>query len=1233
MQTTLLSLAIALILALLAALLGPHFVDWNAHRATFEQQASQLVGLPVRVAGPMDVRLLPSPTLNLNDIQIGEPGDPQTVRARALGIEFALPPLLSGKLNAVEMRLIGPELQLALGQDGAAIAPAALAGMNVEALSIDKLVVEDARVVLSDGKSGAQAALDKLWFNGEVRALRGPFRGEGAFVLDGGLYAYRISAGRPEPAGTRLKLTLEPSGRPVVAEADGLLNLVDGTPRFEGLASLSRRIPAGKGDRGFAEPWHVRSQVKADAAKALFEQVDIQYGPDERALKLNATAEARFGADPRLDVIVSAHQLDADRLLAVAEGKPATPRDALGYLLAGAMETWQPPLPVQIGFGIDAVTLGGAVLQNVRGDLEISRDGASIAGLEIRAPGHTHVQASGRLGDAGEAGFAGPVNISAGDPRVFMSWFDGHTNVLPAPSKPLKLRGDLTWSPGRFALEGLNASLDRNAFGGSLSYVAAYEAQGARVTANLKAEDIDLDALIDIAGASAREIERPEEVTLGLQLGRLRYAGIDAHRVNVALTLNGEALAIETLSIDDFGGANVSASGRIDLKADRPAGQLSFDAAFPDGKTLAALGTRFLPEWSETLQRVAAAASPATFNGQTRPEPSAGPHGRVALNATGQMGPARLKLTSVFDGGVANAGRSGMTLQAVFDADDMNALLKMAAADTYLSVPAEPGRATLTLKGRADTDMRVESHIEATGLDMRVGGSVREFTGGLRSASLDVIVSKAALKLPAAGMAGVPVSGTASVSIDPDGLRIEKLQARVSDSGVNGRADVQFGVPANVSGDLTLDTLDLPASLAAAGIPLRADDGKTWSASPFPALPLPVLAGSLNVNAARAGIAADMQASKLRASVVFRKTDIAIQSLDAELHRGKLSGDLVLRKAGDGIAVSGHVLVSDADATPFLAGEKPGVLNGRATLDLAFDGAGLSPRALIGSLNGKGTLVFERGWISALDPKAFGAVTRSIDQGLPLDQGRIQEAALRVLDAGPLVVHRAEANLSLAAGVLRIESFTSSADRADLRASGSYNLSDSNVDLRFVLQGATQRGMEQRPELVMSVRGPAQAPARVVDVSMLTGWLAMRSVEQQSKRIEAIEQGRPADSALPAMEPDDATDLPETAPILPRTRPRQPATRTRGEPPVQRVTPLSPPSAPSAPPARSSVGIGALPPPVEIRPAPGERRQVTPPQQAAPQQSAPPAETAPRAPSAQGNPFPTPIGSPPVRNF
>ena len=65
MQTTLLGLAIAFIIALIAALVGPYFIDWNQFRPQFETEATRVVGAPVRVGGELDARLLPTPSLRL----------------------------------------------------------------------------------------------------------------------------------------------------------------------------------------------------------------------------------------------------------------------------------------------------------------------------------------------------------------------------------------------------------------------------------------------------------------------------------------------------------------------------------------------------------------------------------------------------------------------------------------------------------------------------------------------------------------------------------------------------------------------------------------------------------------------------------------------------------------------------------------------------------------------------------------------------------------------------------------------------------------------------------------------------------------------------------------------------------------------------------------------------------------------------------------------------------------
>ena len=85
MQTTLLGLAIAAILALVTALVGPAFVDWGQYRAHFEAEASRMADQPVRIAGAIDVRLLPTPKIMLRDVEVGPRAAPvfgaQAVRA------------------------------------------------------------------------------------------------------------------------------------------------------------------------------------------------------------------------------------------------------------------------------------------------------------------------------------------------------------------------------------------------------------------------------------------------------------------------------------------------------------------------------------------------------------------------------------------------------------------------------------------------------------------------------------------------------------------------------------------------------------------------------------------------------------------------------------------------------------------------------------------------------------------------------------------------------------------------------------------------------------------------------------------------------------------------------------------------------------------------------------------------------------------------------------------------
>ena len=160
MQTTLLSIAIALILALLAALVGPHVIRWNDHRAFFEAEASRLVGIKVKVGGDIDAALLPFPSVTLRAIAIGPAGEGSRMRARSLRIELGLGPLMRGELRATEMKLVAPQFNIGLDSQGQIDwPPLALAN---ETLSIDRLSIEDGRATLTDATSKSRLVLDQV---------------------------------------------------------------------------------------------------------------------------------------------------------------------------------------------------------------------------------------------------------------------------------------------------------------------------------------------------------------------------------------------------------------------------------------------------------------------------------------------------------------------------------------------------------------------------------------------------------------------------------------------------------------------------------------------------------------------------------------------------------------------------------------------------------------------------------------------------------------------------------------------------------------------------------------------------------------------------------------------------------------------------------------------------------------------------------------------------------------
>jgi large subunit ribosomal protein L24 len=1086
-QTTLLSIAIALILALLAALIGPHFIHWNDHRAFFESEASRLVGVRVKVSGDIDAKLLPFPAVTLGGIAIGSAGETSRMQAGSLRLELALGPLMRGELRATEMRLVAPQFNVGLDAQGQIDWPPL--ALSTETLSIDRLSVENGRIGLIDAASGTRLTLDQVRFSGEVRSLTGPIRGSGGFVSDGAIYGYELSAGKSAPEGTRVRFSLKTDERPLNVEADGMLAFDNGSPRFDGALTLLRPAAAvvADGKAVASEPWRLTSKVKANTGSAKLEEVSFQYGPDERAVTLAGSADFAFGQYPQMQGTLAARQVDLDRLLAKADGaKPDAPRRlplaavrAFGEMLGGAL---RPSWPVQLAVKVDAMTVGGGTVQSVGTELRSDGKTWTVDKLEFRAPGFTHIKADGRLFALGKGlGFVGGAAIDSQDPRNLLTWLTGSARSA-APIKPWHAIGDVTLNPSRIAIERLQTQIDRGTIEGDIAYAWPQDGKPARVDADLRVSELDLDALFG-AGESALAglgLERPGEAKLAVEAERARFAGLEARNVAARFTLDGSGLAIERVSVGDFGDMSLVATGRIQTLT-APGGSITVYLDARDLNGLIALSDKYAPVFAEPLRRLAVRQKTATLRAEVSlASGSSTTTGKVEL--TGQLGAVRTTVSAVASGkaeafSLTDLGALSGTdvrIDSKFETDESGALLALLGLDRMVAAEPRPARLTLAANGPLGRDLRLEGKLEAGPIDVGGIGVIRR-----------------------------PASQPATVSLD-------QFSGTFGGSKVQGRLALRTGEDARLDGTVEAEAIETPAVVAAAvGMPPRKDakDAKAsgWSTEPFIWNTLG-LAGRIEFKSQRATLLPGATAQQLRGVVRFNPTEIVFEDIAGEMGKGKLEGRLAMTNGSEGLSARVRMALTDADPGALFAGVQSSALSGRLTAQTELEGAGRSPAAFMGSLTGFGHLILEKAQLSGLNPGVFGGVTRAIELGVPLAGNRTREFVTGLLDSAPLPVARATAAVNISAGQARLSDINIQATGADVQASASFDFAEAALDARLTLNGVAPTPGAQRPAVLIALKGALPSPQRTVDVSLLTNWLTLRAVEQQARQIDAMER-------------------------------------------------------------------------------------------------------------------------------
>lgn len=1151
MQTTLLGLAIAVILALVAALVGPLLLDWGSHRTLFEAEASRLIGVKVRVTGNIDARLLPSPRLTLHDIEIGDGAD--TVRARSLGVEFALGSLMRGEWRATELHVVGPQLSLGLDASGQLRAPSLAVAFKPDELSIERLSIEDGIVALSDAASGATLTLGKIWFNGEARSLIGPVKGDGAVTVAGALYPYRLTLGRLTEAGAlRLHLNVDPTDHPLSVEADGTLVVGAGAPRFDGTLSIARPVGIGlrrpgPAPRDVTQPWRIGGKVKATAQSALMQDVEFQYGAEEQGFRLTGVADFKFGARPRFNGVLSGRQIDVDRAIAGSGAEKQTPAAVIRRLAALGVSAFRTTLPIQVGIGIDQITLGGNAVQNLRGDISSNATGWSLDRLEFRVPGMTQVRLSGHLavGSDGVA-FTGPAQIDSSDPRALTLWLEGRGETAQSDLRPLSLRGDITLASDKIAVEQLTAEFDRKPVTGRIAYDLSAGDRPAKLDAELKAPHLDVDAALGFGRAllAGSALERPREMSLAIEIARASFSGVDARDARVRMHLDPDGLQLDRLAIGDIGGGSFTAAGRIETKGNVPHGSLVLDLDTAKAAAIVGIAERLAPESAapaiKLLERVGRAKLHATLDLADGDRTSTT---EARLAVAGTLDDLRLDARARLNGDWKKRSASDIELSATVDAASAGYLMKFADLDGLVATGKGPARLTARLLGQSAGDLAFDMQLAGEGLSAKFNGKGRVPAGGRVEGDATVQVQEAYLRPlragPISGSRRLPIKLSSRVALSAGVLSFDDIDAKLEGANIRGRLRIDDSSPRRIEGALDADAADGGNLVAAAiGLPRagKSGPGWAWSSEPFGQGLFGKVAGEVAVRFGRAELLPDINARNFRGMLSFGQDSIALDGT-GELAGGKLAGSLAFRNAQDGLTARTKLSLTDADAAAlFPAAARPPV-TGSLNFAIEAEGNGLSAVALIGSAKGSGTLSLTQGQLAGLDPRAFDAVTRAVDQGLAIEQNRIADVVRKSIASGQLPVRRAEATLAVSAGQVRLSKPTVDSQDAALTVAGALDLIDGVIDARLVLSGQGEAA-GARPDIFIALKGAVPDVSYNLDVSALTGWLTLRAVENQTKQLRAIEQAPSRSPVRPAPKINQAPPLPAPTDIRPAPKPR-----------------------------------------------------------------------------------------------
>jgi AsmA-like C-terminal region len=796
--------------------------------------------------------------------------------------------------------------------------------------------------------------------------------------------------------------------------------------------------------------------------------------------------------------------------------------------------------------------------------------------------------------------------------------------VVHRTQKPLRIVGDVSVAQDRIAIDALHAELDGGAVEGHIALRAPRPPRGTRVEAALKAERLDLDAatafLRSLAGPDAAW---PDEAAISLDIGQAKSAGQDLKPLVAKFGYGPKTLSLDELKFGAPGGATIEGSGTFD-RTDTT-GHLTLAASGSALSQITGMVAPVAPAFASRLEQVATVPGPAKLKLQLDIGKSAAKaghadaHAAVELNAPQVNGTAtvsaspELKAVQAFD--LAALGGSDVNVETKLSATRGDTLLALLGLDHAVAGGDGATQFEGSASGAWHAPLRLSGKLWGANIDAEAQGTAEPW-----AQSPNASVSLKARSVNLAPLFGLKPADPAAQNIRlfaratlaGNKLALDDIDSVAAGSRLRGRLGITLDDEHAVDGAVGLDSLDLaPAFALAIGAagrdptdPLGTGLMKGWH-------------GRVTFEALRGALAGGGEVRPISGAIKSDGQSLTFEQLKGKIGGGDASASIDVRPDPNGIVVNSRIDFAGVDgaALRYRGLKMPA---GRTSLQMTLMSRGRSVAALAGALSGSGTMTLQSASIPGLDPRIFDVAIRASDAGQVTDDNRLRQLIAPVMAAGSLPIATAQIPFNIRDGRLRIDATTLESTNAHVIISGGYDMLADQADVRLSFSANSIGSPSSRPEIQLFAAGTPDALNPMLDVTSLSSWLAVRTIDRETRRLDAIERGEPQGTppatpqaipraqpaAPPPVAPPSTAALP--APVAPpvarpvQPPPAQPQPGQPAEVPARdprqlppRATTVVPPQAPRRPavppqaPPVISQQAAPLPPPIEVRPAPG----------------------------------------------